>query len=102
MPRIENCTADPRTLCAPLPVGLAKLSLKPGEVSKDLSQEVIDILKANPAVELLFRNKLVRIAPDKSKVDAPVVASSAPVDEAKPKPKKKGKGRSKSKLDLEV
>jgi hypothetical protein len=98
MPRIENCTADPRTLCARLPVGLVKLSLGPGEISKVLDKEVIETLKTNKAVELLFRNNLVRIAPDKPKAEPPAAASSAPV--AEPKPKKKG--RSKSKLDLEV
>lgn len=100
--KVKNCTLDTRTLIAVLPSGAkAVLRLAPGEVSKDFDPEVIDVLRSNKAVDLLFKNKLVCEWPLKTK-PKPKAAAAAPKPEDKPKTKKKkGKGKPK-KLDLGV
>jgi len=101
--QIQNCTADPRTLIAALPSGArAILSLKPGEISKLYDEEVVSVLRSNPAVDLLFRNNLVRIYVPKTvevkKAPLPLTAvKETPPAKAKPKGKP-----SKHKLDLGV
>jgi hypothetical protein len=78
----------------------AALSLAPGEISKELDQATIDVLRSNSAVELLFKHRLLRIttkAPE-TKAEAPKVETHVADT-----PKKKGKfGKGKNNLDLGV
>jgi hypothetical protein len=102
--KVKNCTLDTRTLIADLPSGCrATLRLGPGEVSDDFDPEVFEVLRSNPAVNLLFKNRLIQEFPLKPKPKPP----EAPKPKAdKPKanaPKKgKGKGKKTEKLDLGV
>lgn len=96
--KLENCTADPRTLVAQLPSGArAVLTLGPGEVSKEIDAEAVKVLRSNLAVELLFRHKLIREykpKPEPAKAKAPVQPET--------KPKTKSKTSTKTELDLGV
>lgn len=82
--KLENCTADTRTLIANLPTGRAVLTLGPGEVSKEIDAEAVKVLRSNPAVELLFKHKLIREYKPKAKAPkvpkAPLAEPKKPVD----------------------
>lgn len=94
--KLENCTADPRTLVAHLPSGArAVLTLGPGEVSKEIDAEAVKVLRSNPAVELLFRHKLIREYKPKPKAES---KPKPPV----PKAPAKAKAKPKVELDFEV
>jgi len=121
--KIENCTADPRNLVTTLPSGVrVTVRLKPGEMSKDLDPKVIDILRQNKAVDLLFKQRLVRVvkpgekprAVEPPKPRTPSKAAVAQAETAKKEAKEqadavkkvaKAKGKSKAKtgkLDIGV
>ena len=61
------------------------LRLEPGEVSKEIDAEAVKVFRSNPAIELLFKHKLIR-----------------EFKPAKPKPVPKAPPKAKTELDLGV
>lgn len=111
--QIENCTSDQRNLVTRLPSGARViLRLGPGEISKNLDDKVIEILRQNRAVDLLFKQNLLRVLrpgeqPRKveaSKKAEPSVAAFQQAEKAKKTATKRSKTtkNESDKLDLGV
>jgi hypothetical protein len=103
--KVKNCTLDTRNMIATLKSGArAALRLGPGEVSDDFDPEVFRVLRSNPAVDLLFKNRLIcewPLRPKPKSTEQPKSKAEAKVKA--PEPSKKGKGKTKpKKLDLGV